>query len=133
MSFNAASNVYTIPYEVSWKYSINRTNIWTSENSNFPIAHKFRFQFFNRNFVCYLQQNWIADPQEYEFAPGMVAVMDVDDSIIPTGQITYQHVQVKNNMKLSRKYSFPSNPRNAIYSQIFSWQIKFNIFSKNNS
>lgn len=66
----------------------------------------------NRNaiffFFCNFQQNWISDSHEYEFAPGVVTVMDVDDSVIQSGQITYQHVETKNTVKLGRKYLLES-------------------------
>lgn len=46
----------------------------------------------------------MADSQDYDFGPGMVTLMDVDDSMMQTGQAEYEyeHVQVKSTVKLGR-------------------------------
>ncbi|XP_055302928.1 homeobox protein DLL-2-like [Sitodiplosis mosellana] len=45
------------------------------------------------------EQNWIADPQDCEYAPGMLTVMDVDESILQADQVVYQ---AKPAVKLGR-------------------------------
>lgn len=51
----------------------------------------------------YEEQKWVSD-QDYD----LVTLMDVDASMIQTGPAVHQNVEIKNSVKLGRKYLFIS-------------------------
>lgn len=59
-----------------------------------PFENNSNFE--SLNFI-YLQQKWVADPQDFDFE-----LMDVEGAIIHDDQ-SYQQVEVKNTVKLGRK------------------------------